>query len=411
MALLRPSYQFGPILRSLLRRKSASSLVLLELATGFATISCLLLASGWYQRLATRPSGYDETDLVMVALQRPAIGADPAAASAAAVAAGAQERAQIAALAGVAAVAAVSVGVLDQRWNYPVEISALGPDAAARSAAAVGWTIYSSPAIAEVLGLRLLEGRPPGARDAESTGVTLITRCLRERLFPGQSPLGRVIYADDAPAARVMAVVEDVVLRDPWNANGACLSIRFGWPPDEREVRYLVRAQPGRRPEALAGLRRVLGPSGPARRVDIEPFDPKNGHPIRMARGLVASLAVMGGIVILIALLGTLTVSSFLVKERTASIGIRRALGARPADIVRLFLVECSILTVFGVAVGLVFTGIIFRLMQRLYPGLVLGWRPLALTGLLLWVGAMLGTLLPAHRAAQIPPSSATRGL
>ena len=72
MPLLRPSYQLGPILRSLLRRKSASSLVLLEVATGFATISCLLLASGWYQRLATRPSGFDESDLIMVALQKPA---------------------------------------------------------------------------------------------------------------------------------------------------------------------------------------------------------------------------------------------------------------------------------------------------------------------------------------------------
>lgn len=37
--------------------------------------------------------------------------------------------------------------------------------------------------------------------------------------------------------------------------------------------------------------------------------------------------------------------------------------------------------------------------------------EPVTLTGLLLWLGALLGTLLPAHRAAQIPPSTAARGV
>jgi putative ABC transport system permease protein len=421
VALLRPSDQFGPTLRSLLRRKSASSLVLLEVATGFATISCVLLASGWYQRLANRPSGYDETDLIMIASQRPAVGNPGQAAvetyaavdTPAALVRERAERAKLAALPGVAALAPVAVGVLDQRWNFPVEVSWIGSNPARQplvpSARAVGWTVYTSTAIAEVLRLRVIEGRFPSATFDGAADVTVITRCLRDSLFSGAA-LGQTVYADDAPAARVVAVIDDVVLRDPWNASGACLSIRFNWPADERESRYLVRALPGQKAAVLGALRQALGPSGPARRVDVQPFDPKNAHPTRMARGLVASLAVMGGIVVLIALLGTLTVSSFLVRERMASIGIRRALGARPGDIVRLFLVETSILTFFGVVVGLIFTGIIFRLMERVYPGLVLSWRPVTLTGLLLWMGAMLGTLLPAHRAAQIPPSTAARG-
>jgi putative ABC transport system permease protein len=424
VALLRPSDQFGPTLRSLLRRKSASSLVLLEVATGFATISCVLLASGWYQRLANRPSGYDETDLIMIASQRPAVSdggqaagtavdTDAAVDTRAALVRERAERANLAALPGVAALAPVAVGVLDQRWNFPVEVSWIGSNSARQplvpSARAVGWTVYTSTAIAEVLRLHVIEGRFPSSTSDGAADVTVITRCLRDSLFSGPA-LGQTIYADDAPAARVVAVIDDVVLRDPWNASGACLSIRFNWPADERESRYLVRALPGQKAAVLGALRQALGPSGPARRVEVQPFDPKNAHPTRMARGLVASLAVMGGIVVLIALLGTLTVSSFLVRERMASIGIRRALGARPGDIVRLFLVETSILTFFGVVVGLIFTGIIFRLMERLYPGLVLSWRPVTLTGLLLWLGAMLGTLLPAHRAAQIPPSTAARG-
>jgi putative ABC transport system permease protein len=238
----------------------------------------------------------------------------------------------------------------------------------------------------------------------------VITRCLRDRLFPGDAGvLGRVVRAVDAPPARVVAVIEDVMLRDPWNAHGSCVSIRFGWPPDERESRFLARARPGQRDQLVAGLRAVLGPSTPERLVEILPFDPRDTQPARMARGLVVNLGVFAAIVIVTALLGTLTVSSFLVHERTRSIGIRRALGAAPPDIVRYFLVETAILTAFGVALGLVFTAAVFWLMQGLYPGVQLSVRALVLTAVLLWAGATLGALHPARQAARIPPWTAAR--
>ena len=71
-----------------------------------------------------------------------------------------QRLARMRALPDVAAVSPVSAGMLDQRGNIPVQVSGVGSGAAAR--AAVGWTVYTSPAIAEVLGLRLLEGAFPG---------------------------------------------------------------------------------------------------------------------------------------------------------------------------------------------------------------------------------------------------------
>ncbi len=407
---LRLRLDLGPILRSLSRQRSASSLVVLELATGFATISCVLLASGWYEQLATRSSGYEASELVMATVHQPAdTTVDEARARDAASAIEAQRLTSMRALPEVAAVSTVSAGMLDQRGNIPVQVSGVEATPTARSA--VGWTVYTSPAIAEVLGLRLVEGAfPRDLPTADLTLVTVITRCLRERLFPDDpSVVGRVVRAVDAPPARVVAVIEDVVLRDPWNAHGSCVSIRFGWPPDERESRFLLRARPGQRAQVMAGLRAVLGPTTPDRLVAIEPFDPKDAHPTRMARGLVVNLGVFGAIVIVTALLGTLTVSSFLVYERTRSIGIRRALGAAPPDIVRYFLVETTILTGFGVALGLVFTAGVFLVMQGLYPGVHLSLPALVLTAILLWLGATLGALHPARQAARIPPWTAAR--
>jgi putative ABC transport system permease protein len=401
------SFPIGPIVRTLARQRTASLLVVLELAVGFCTISCLLLASSWYHRLTTRPSGYDGASLVMVALQRPTLSFDAAAGAVNAHLTDAENLERMRAVHYVEGLAPVSGSMLDQRWNYPVEISALGPAGAAPATA--GWTVYSTPEIAQVLGLRVLEGKiPHGEPEADLGAVTIITRCLRDRLFPQQPAVGRVVRAADAPPARVVAVVDDVVLRDPWNAHGSCASIRFGWPADEREARYLVRTEPGRGTSVMVGLRGALGETGPERRVSIELFDPRRANPTRMARGLVINLAVFGATVILIALLGALTVSSFLVSQRTRSIGIRRALGAQPRDIIVYFLLESSVLSLLGILLGLLLTAVTFAtVMQGLYPGLELSWWAPTATGLLLWLGAALGTLLPARRAARIPPRTA----
>jgi putative ABC transport system permease protein len=401
------SLHLGPIVRGLSRQRTASLLVVLEMALGFCTISCLLLASSWYHRLTTRPGGYDDASLVMVALQRPTLSFDATAGAVNADLTDAENVERMRAVHYVEALAPVSGSMLDQRWSYPVEVSSLGPAGPARSTA--GWTVYSTPEIADVLGLRLLEGKiPRGRPDADLSAVTVITRCLRDRLFPGQAAVGGVVRAADAPPARVVAVVDDVLLRDPWNAHGSCASIRFGWPGDEREARYLIRTEPGRRTSVLVGLRGAVGETGPERRVSIERFDPRRANPTRMARGLVVDLAVFGATAILIALLGALTVSTSLVSQRTRSIGIGRALGARPREIVVYFLVESSALSLLGITLGLLLTAITFTtFMQGLYPGLALSWPVLTLTGLLLWLGAALGALLPARRAAGIPPHTA----
>ena len=59
---------------------------------------------------------------------------------------------------------------------------------------------------------------------------------------------------------------------------------------------------------------------------------------------------------------------------------------------------------------GLAITLGLCRLMRRAFPGLEADWRLLALTVALLWVDCTLAALVPARRAARIPPSAASRG-
>jgi putative ABC transport system permease protein len=399
------SWEFGPIARSFVRRKSTFFLVMLEVASGFTTITALVLAGTWYQQLVDPSTSIDHRDLVIVAQQSPILIPDAEAGFAAAQARATADLAAMRAVPGVVAVATVSVSAVDERLDYPVELSAPSSNRSdAGNNRTAGWTVDASPEIAEVLRLRVREGALPGPDAAGAVPDALVlTRCLRERLFGTEDQaIGRLVHANDTPSTRVAAVVEDVSLGDPWNMLRSCIAIRFGRAVDERDMRTLLRAAPGQRESVLAGLRATLGESTAQRRVSIERFDPRNARRAKMARGLVITLAVFGGIVTVIALLGTFTVSSFLVRERRRTIGIRRALGGTPREIVRYFLLENSIVVLAGIGVGLLSSWALFSGMRGLFPGLTLGWRPLVFTGLLLWLDATIATWLPARRATRI---------
>jgi putative ABC transport system permease protein len=412
-----PALHLGPILRSIGRRKGTFSLVVLELASGFTIISCLFIAASWYLGLGLMPSGHVEADLLTVTVTSAAATADPAAARAAAAERQERDIAAMASVPGVAGVVPSSSSMLDERWGFPTEFFARpladGPNLDQLAADAFGWVVRTRPNAVAVLGLRFVEGglrADAPARDLED-GVVL-TRRLRDHLFPpGAAVVGREIRADEMPPLRILGVVEDVSMHMPFMPHSRCVAFRFNGTLDERENRYFVRTQPGRRAEAQAGLAAAMGPARADRLVSVLAFEPRNSRHHDIASGLVILLATFGLIVGLIALLGAIAVSSFLVAERTRQIGIRRALGATRQDIIRYFLVENAISTACGTGLGIFLALGMFVLMRNVFAELELKWRYIALTAFLLWFDATLAAMIPARRAANIPPSVASRGL
>jgi putative ABC transport system permease protein len=408
--------ELGPILRSLSRRKSVFALVVAELASGFTVISCLMMACSYYLQLGALTSGHNESDLVQVTVQRPAPALDPAAARAAARAQVDSDMSRLRQLPDVVAVAQVSVTMLDQRWTFPTRVAI--DDSRPRATAdrsirepVHAWTVMASPELSSVVTLQTLEGALPAAALAPAgQEQVLITRCLRDRLFkPGEPAVGRRLLFDDAPASRVAAVIEDVHVRMPFMPSAHCAAFHFGVLSDEREAMYLVRTKPDRREQAAGAVQALFGASSSSQWVTVVPFDSSAGVHAAFVRGLVVILSIMGVTVGLLALLGALAVSSFLVAERTRQIGIRRALGATRRDVIRYFLVENALATLLGTAVGLLMTACLYLAMRKVFLGIQLSPKLLLLTGALLWIDATLAAMIPARRAAQIPPSVASR--
>jgi putative ABC transport system permease protein len=211
-----------------------------------------------------------------------------------------------------------------------------------------------------------------------------------------------------------VGVVENVVMQSPFLPVPESLAFRFDSPPDERQRRYVLRVRPGLRDAVSSRVVDALGPARADREVVVAPFDSKAGKHHAIGRGVALEMAMIGATVGAGAVIGALALSSFLVRQRRRQIGIRRALGATKADIVRYFFVESSVAAAAGTAIGLLMT-----LALLLLGGLLQGegdyfkwdWRSLAAAALLLWGGATLAAMLPARSAAEVPPSVASRGL
>jgi putative ABC transport system permease protein len=121
-------------------------------------------------------------------------------------------------------------------------------------------------------------------------------------------------------------------------------------------------------------------------------------------------LGVFAGVALLLAAFGIYSVLSFIVRGRSREIGIRTALGARTADVVRLVIAEGMSPTLVGIAAGTIAALASTRVMETLVVGVTAS-DPLTLVGVgaLLALVALMASLVPAYRAVQLDPVKALR--
>jgi len=103
--------------------------------------------------------------------------------------------------------------------------------------------------------------------------------------------------------------------------------------------------------------------------------------------------------------------ASFWVAQRRKQIGIRRALGATRADILRYFQTENFLIVTFGIVVGMAMAYGISLLLMMHYELPHLPWLYLPIGAIALWLIGQLAVLGPALRAAAVPPVVATRSV
>jgi putative ABC transport system permease protein len=397
----------GPILRTLSRQPGVFAMVVVEIAAGVATLTALLLSASWYGIIGSTPSSLDEDNLALVSTYTP--GGDEAAI----VARQKADLARVRAVAGVEAATSVSTNILDDRWLYPALFQTPGSQRRA-----VGWRVFADDAAPRALQLQTLAGTAPQWNEAGGRGddgpirEAVMTICLAKALFGSPADaVGRTVFSEQNGPVRVSGVVANVTMRMPFMPHPGCVVFVFGGAPTGHEARVIVRAAPGARDAVVARLGAAFADADPHRWVEVRALDSRTAAHRRVGHGLATFLSILGSLVGVIAQLGALAATSFLVAQRTRQIGVRRALGATKADIVGYFVVENAFMMLAGSLVGLLGTTLLFYVMLRFFPGLAVDVGAIAAGVVLFWSATLAATLVPALRAARVPPSVASRSL
>jgi ABC-type antimicrobial peptide transport system permease subunit len=138
---------------------------------------------------------------------------------------------------------------------------------------------------------------------------------------------------------------------------------------------------------------------------NVEPMRDVIAESLWPARTAAALLGIFALLAIVLAMVGIYGVMSYSIRRRVREIGIRMALGARPADVLRMVIGEGMVLVGVGVGVGVLAGFALSRLLTGLLYGAVGGhWLMFSALSLALALIAFVASYVPARRATRVDP-------
>lgn len=271
------------------------------------------------------------------------------------------------------------------------------------------------PSAISVMGLRILEGRDLAETDtAEHPSVTLVSASAAAKYWPGQSPIGKRVQLG-LPASKgwyqIVGVVSDVLGygNQPAPTDGFTITLAQASTPG-LGMGFYVRTAPGFViPERL--LQNSISAVDPTMQFFAH-ISPAQQYAVaawqsRFVTQLVVAFALVA---VLLSLAGIYAVNSFFVARRTSEFGIRTALGATRADLIRLVLGSSLRTAGWGLLGGVVLAvGASFFFASLLFAVPVLDPLTYAAAVALMAFACVAATLIPARRAAKVDPIIALR--
>ena len=255
------------------------------------------------------------------------------------------------------------------------------------------------------MGIPLKAGRDFTERDTKGAlNVIILNETAARTLFPGQDPIGQIVLADQ-PERTVVGVVGDVRHMTLEEGSGNEFYIPMRETQDYGVVDLVVRSSlpTGQLASKLREALRPIEPNLPTS--NLRTMQAVVDRAVSPRRFVVILLGGFAGFALMLASLGIYAVISYSVSQRKNEIGIRMALGASPAMVRQLILVETMHLAGIGTAIGIVGALIATRLAASLLYG-VTATDPATFGGMIVVLAAVaaLAGYLPAVRAAKIEP-------
>jgi predicted permease len=268
-----------------------------------------------------------------------------------------------------------------------------------------------TPGFFRTLSIPIVAGRDFTARDAAmGAPVMIVNQQFARKYFPGENPIGKHVSPDISDGITPRAMREIV---------GVAGNVKRRSLTAEAEPIYYLPFAQAIITSPLLAIRTAGDPAaliGPLRATlaaedkdiplyGVEALRDAASRAAAQPRFRTLLFACFAGMALVLSAIGLYAVLSYMVAQRTNEIGVRMALGAQRADVLRMIVRRGLSLTLAGIAFGLAAAALLMRLMTGMLYG-VAPFDPLtfgAMAGILLLV-SLAASGVPAWRAARLDP-------
>lgn len=302
--------------------------------------------------------------------------------------------------------------LLQEQWTIDVTGNQHNPIESAVIAGTEGFL--------KTLGVKVVAGRSFELTDSSNYSLAtsqtvsravIISARLAQKLWPNESPLGRVLnYGNNQEFhAIVIGVVEHVIKPTPGAADGS-EDVIFEQVNPFADGLYAFRSAGKDAPLILRDATSVLKKIDPNRSFNVsETFEELHDQYFEADRSLNYLLVFIMATLMLVCWLGVGSLSSFWIRQRYLSIGIRRALGATRRDIWHLFIMENFVLVSAGLIGGIAMSLIIDRWLIVTYSIPPLNFNCIPLVALGFYLSCIAAVARTIFKAVSVPPVVAVR--
>jgi putative ABC transport system permease protein len=270
-----------------------------------------------------------------------------------------------------------------------------------------------APQTFATLGIPLKKGRDFNDGDTYDKPFTaIINEALAKAAFPNQDPIGHAIYCglDSMNPMRIVGVVGDIRQDGPAQPSHAEIFMPYQQHPEPAsDLSVLVRTslEPTTLSATIREQVRRLSTDVPVKFTTVEASLTEN---VAAPRFRTLLLGIFAALAVCLSMAGVYGVMSYVVGQRANEIGLRMALGASPADVLRLVMRHSLLLTAAGVLLGLAGAAAATQLLTSMLFG-VKASDPVTyvmVIGVLIFV-AVVASYIPARRAMRVDPMIALR--
>ncbi len=272
------------------------------------------------------------------------------------------------------------------------------------------------PGYFETMAIPLVRGRYFDQRDSEAAApVAIIDESMAKTYWPNEDPIGKRIKQGGRQSRQPWRTIVGVVRHVRYRTLESPSRVEFYWPYDQTSFPLggmSLAIHTASDPRSLAGVvqRQVLAidPDQPVYR--IRTMAELASESMARRRLSMFLLAIFAGIALALAAVGIYGIMSYSVAQRAHEVGIRMALGARSADVVRMVLGQSLWLTVAGILAGLAGSLALTNFLSSLLFN-IKATDPVTflLVALILALVALVASFVPAYRATTVDPVDALR--